>query len=177
MELLELVHFSLERARASAPRLRAAPGPALGLGRRVCKGITARPARLSHRHPHLPAAEGRRLETREGDASLAMGLSASEGDASLAMGLSASEADALALAHRMRAGLAHQTRDRWWRDLRFYRQCFLGADAVQVRVRNQTVETVASQSRQSLVHVLGLLIRFPGNDGPGGYRQCPRPGT
>ena len=97
--------------------------------------------------------------------------------ASLAMGLSASEADALALAHRMRAGLAHQTRDRWWRDLRFYRQCFLGADAVQVRVRNQTVETVASQSRQSLVHVLGLLIRFPGNDGPGGYRQCPRPGT
>ena len=122
LALLELVHFSLERARASAPRLRAAPGPALGLGRRVCKGITARPARLSHRHPHLPAAEGevRRLQTREGDASFAMGLSASE-------------ADALALAHRMRAGLAHQTRDRWWRDLRFYRQCFLGADAVQVR--------------------------------------------
>ena len=64
------------------------------------------PPGLSHRKPHLPAAEGRRLETREGDASLAMGLSASE-------------ADALALAHRMRAGLAHQTRDRWWRDLRF----------------------------------------------------------
>ena len=54
------------------------------------------------------------------------------------------------LALRMRAGLAAKTRDRLWRDLRTYRQCFLGADAIawlRLELRSNEADAVERGNR------------------------------